>query len=243
MVCVYQSPFTVFRKQAKTFLGVGVYSLFCQTPVVNGSLLLDELVEQPAQDQATDHEPRESECGSVLRPRDSDRRARQAMMAQEVCQDAQRADRCQYDDQPLAHVRIRLSCFRRSVVREWEPAFRTLPALACVSHLACYRSVRRCFRFSAAVNGSGASRSRSRAQPGMQFALFTFRAMPRSRSRLGPGTVVACGSHIANAVPTTFPYIHLHINHPAVVCLSWLRCSGKCGRVKNGALRPHLYGS
>lgn len=117
------------EKQVKLFLGWGGLQPYCyRPPFLNGSLLLDELVEQAPEDQPTDHEPRESECGSVLRPRDSDRRGRQAMMAQEVNQDAQCRSRCQDDDQPLAHVRIRLSCFRRSFVREWEPAFRTLPA-------------------------------------------------------------------------------------------------------------------
>ncbi len=168
-------------------------------------------------------------------------------MPQEVNQDAQRTCRCQKDDQPLAHVRIRLSCFPLSFVREWEPASCTYWPTCCplcvMSHLACCRSVRRCFRFSFAVNGSGASRSRSRAGDGMPFALCTSYAIVPTRFRLGPWSRLACGSHSANAVPTTFPYIHPHINHPAVVWLSWLRCSGKCGRVKNGALRPHLYGS
>ena len=53
---------------------------------------------------------------------------------------------------------------------------------------------------------------------GMAFALFTFRASVRLAFVVGAGDRLACGSHSANAVPTTFPYIHPHINHPAVVC-------------------------
>src|SRR6185369_4700367 len=55
---------------------------------------------------------------------------------------------------------------------------------------------------------------------GMPFALFTSHARPRVRFRLGAGERLAYGSHSANAVPTTFPYIHPHINHPAVVCVA-----------------------
>lgn len=142
-------PVYRFWKKTKNFFrGGGPTALLLQTPGCEWELvedpfglLLDELVEQAPEDQAADHEPRDSERGRVFRTRDLQCRGREAMMPQEVNQDAQRTCRCQKDDQPLAHVRIRLSCFPLPFVREWEPAFRTLPArlLVCRSLLAVVR--------------------------------------------------------------------------------------------------------
>lgn len=129
-----------FRKKTKNFFrGGGSIALSDQTPVLNGRLLLDELVEQPAENQPTDHEPREPECGSVLRPRDSDGRGRHAMMAQEVNQDAQCCTRCQDDNQCLAHCCVRLSCFRcRSFVNGSRPLVPTgLCAFPCLCVAPC----------------------------------------------------------------------------------------------------------
>lgn len=52
----------------------------------------------------------------------------------------------------------------------------------------------------------------------MAFALFTLRATYISYLVGRAREALVCRSHSAPAVPTTFPYIHPHINHPAVVC-------------------------
>jgi hypothetical protein len=111
---------------------------------------------------------------------------------EQMHQDSQRCTRCQNDYQPLAHVRIRLSSFA-AFVREWEPPSATLPVH--VAHgLLVYVGGSLRFSFAAFLNGSG--------------------FLPVRVRRL------ACRSHIAHAVPTTFPYIHPHKNHLPVGCVA-----------------------
>lgn len=65
---------------------------------------------------------------------------------------------------------------------------------------------------------------------GMPFALFTYRASARSLSFSGPSDRLACGSHSANAVPTTFPYIHATVCDGCGVAVSAVVLKlGPCG--------------
>lgn len=135
MVCVYHTPFTVFGKTGKTFLGVGVYSPFWRDPLLNGSLLLDELVEQAAAHEPTDDEPGDGERGSVLRCGDGQCSAAHGPLPEEVNQDSQRCTRGQDDDDELAHDVCSVALRRLRFVngsRPFIPCQLTFPCL-CVA--------------------------------------------------------------------------------------------------------------
>jgi len=135
-----------------------------------GALLLDQLVEDSAADQSADDEPRESECGSVFRARDSDSRGAHGPMSQEVHQDAQCCTRCQYDDECFAHVR----CLSFAVaVNGSRPRVPCECECVWLAYLVC-RSVRR-FSFAAFVNGSRRF-FRVRVPAGISFAICNARA-------------------------------------------------------------------
>jgi len=207
------NPDPAFWKNTENFFRGGG-----STPIPIGPsvLLLDQLVEHTTDDQRTQNRPGEWDGGRVFRARDSDGRGSHRTCTQEVDQDAQCCTRCQYDDECFAHVR----CLSFAVaVNGSRPRVPCGCECVWLAYLVC-RSVRR-FSFAAFVNGSRRF-PRVRVPAGISFAICTIHAthifLPLPVGWAAEPLV--CGVHSAMRVPTTFPYIYVHKNHPMVAAVA-----------------------